>query len=59
MVKNKVVTIIIPCWNEEKYIGQCLESIIASDYPKEMLEVLVVDGMSNDKTQEIVKIFAF
>ncbi|MHA1705852.1 MAG: glycosyltransferase [Promethearchaeota archaeon] len=50
---------IIPCWNEEKYIGQCLESIIASDYPKEMLEVLVVDGMSNDKTQEIVKIFAF
>jgi len=58
MVKNKVVTIIIPCWNEEKYIGQCLESIIVSDYPKETLEVLVVDGMSNDKTQEIVKIFA-
>jgi glycosyltransferase involved in cell wall biosynthesis len=48
------VSIIIPCRNEEKFIGKCLDSIIAQDYPKENLEVFVADGMSDDKTREIV-----
>jgi len=50
-----LVSIIIPCWNEEKFISNCLDSIIANDYPKHRLEILVVDGMSNDGTQEILK----
>jgi cellulose synthase/poly-beta-1,6-N-acetylglucosamine synthase-like glycosyltransferase len=50
-----LVSIIIPCRNEEKFIAKCLDSIIAQDYPKEKIEVLVVDGMSEDKTREIVK----
>jgi len=49
------VSIIIPCRNEEKFIGKCLDSIIAQDYPKDKLEVLVVDGRSTDRTREIVK----
>jgi len=49
------VSIIIPCRNEEKFIGKCLDSIIAQDYPKDRLEVLVVDGMSEDGTREIVE----
>ncbi|WP_084288348.1 glycosyltransferase family 2 protein [Desulfovermiculus halophilus] len=48
------VSIIIPCYNEEKYIGQCLDSILAGDYPFDYLEILVVDGGSADKTREIV-----
>lgn len=48
------VSIIIPCRNEEKFIGQCLDSIIANDYPKNRLEILVVDGMSEDRTREIL-----
>jgi len=40
------ISIIIPCRNEEKYIGKCLDSIIAQDYPKEKLKVLLVDGRS-------------
>lgn len=47
-------TIVIPCRNEGKFIGGCLDSVIAQDYPKENLEVFVVDGMSDDKTREIV-----
>lgn len=50
-----MISVIIPCRNEEKFISECLESIINNDYPKEQLEVLVVDGMSEDKTREIVK----
>ena len=43
MEKKYLVSIIIPCYNEEKYIGRCLDSIIKQDYPKEKIEVLVVD----------------
>jgi len=49
------VTIIIPCRNEEKFIGKCLDSIIAQDYPKDKLEVIIVDGMSNDGTRATVE----
>jgi len=52
------VSIIIPCRNEEKFIGKCLNSIVEQDYPKEYLEVLVIDGMSEDKTKEIVRDFS-
>jgi len=52
------VSIIIPCRNEEKFIGKCLDSIIAQNYPKDKIEVLVVDGRSTDRTREIVKKYA-
>jgi len=52
---NIMVSIIIPCRNEEKFISKCLDSIITQDYPKDKLEILVVDGMSNDDTRKIVK----
>lgn len=48
------VTVIVPVWNEEKYIGKCLETILKQDYQGNV-EILVVDGMSEDKTKEIVK----
>lgn len=48
------VTVIIPVYNEERYIGMCLDSVVANDYPKDRLEVLVVDGMSTDRSREIV-----
>jgi glycosyltransferase involved in cell wall biosynthesis len=50
-----LISVIIPCRNEEKFIGKCLNSILEQDYPKENLEVLVIDGMSEDKTREIIK----
>lgn len=52
------VSIIVPCRNEEKYIGKCLDSIIRNNYPKDAIEVIVVDGMSEDRTRTIVNDFA-
>ena len=49
-----VVSIVIPCRNEEKYIGRCLDSVIEQDYPKDKMEILVVDGMSEDRTRKII-----
>lgn len=53
MAKTKV-SIVIPCLNEELYIGRCLDSVIACGYPKELLHVWVCDGESADRTREIV-----
>lgn len=55
MINLPFVTIIIPCRNEERFIASCLDSVIANDYPKDRLEVLVVDGMSEDGTRPIVE----
>ena len=49
-----MLSVICPIYNEEKYIGQCVESILAQDYPKDDLEILFVDGMSTDDTRCIV-----
>lgn len=48
------VSVIVPCRNEARFIARCLESIVANDYPKDRLEILVVDGMSDDETWNIV-----
>lgn len=55
MYNHPFVSIIIPCRNEEKYIKECIDSVIANDYPKDKLEILIVDGMSKDKTRDIIK----
>lgn len=49
------VSVIIPCRNEESFIAECLDSVALQDFPKSNLEVLVVDGISEDKTKQIVR----
>jgi glycosyltransferase involved in cell wall biosynthesis len=52
------VSIVTPCRNEERFIGRCLDSIITQGFPKERLEVLVIDGRSTDRTRGIVEGYA-
>lgn len=49
-----MISIICPVFNEEKFIANCLDSIMKQDYPMQDLEVIIVDGMSTDRTREIV-----
>src|ERR1039457_2344474 len=53
-----LVTVVIPCYNEERHIGPCLESIFRDQYDQEQLRVVVVDGMRTDATRSIVGRFA-
>ncbi len=46
------VSILLPIRNEESHIGKTLRSIIIQDYPSEKLDLIIVDGDSNDKTVE-------
>ncbi len=52
------ISIIIPCRNEEKFIEKVIKSILNQTYPKDKLEVIFVDGMSEDRTQDIIKEYA-
>ncbi len=53
--QKPVNSIIIPCRNEKKFIGKCLDSLLANEYPRDKFEILVVDGASDDDTIELVK----
>ena len=52
------VSIVIPCRNEAGYIAGCLDSILAGDYPRDRIEILVADGRSDDGTPEILSRYA-
>lgn len=52
------ISIIIPTLNEESNIENCLKSIFQQDYPKQFIEVIVVDGNSTDNTVVIAKKYA-
>jgi glycosyltransferase involved in cell wall biosynthesis len=52
------VTIVVPCRDERQHVAECLDSIVACDYPKDALEVLVVDGMSEDGTADVLDAYA-
>jgi len=51
------VSVIIPVQNEEKYISECIESIIKQSYPKDLIEVFLIDGQSQDSTRDIIKTY--
>lgn len=48
------VTVAVPCWNEAKTVGATLNSLLALDYPKDRIEIIVVDNNSRDNTREVV-----
>ena len=58
MLNLAAVSVIIPCRNEEKFISKCLDSLIKQNCSKENLEILVIDGMSEDRTRELVAQFS-
>jgi glycosyltransferase involved in cell wall biosynthesis len=56
MKKFPGISIIIPTYNEKKYIAKCINSLLDLSY-KGKIEILVSDGRSTDKTREIIKDF--
>lgn len=48
------VSVVIPARNEEAYIGRCLDAILHNDYPPELVEVIVADGASDDRSKDVI-----
>lgn len=53
----KIVSVIIPVYNEERYIENCIQSLLEQDYPQNKMEFLFLDGRSTDKTVQIIDTF--
>ena len=51
-----MISIVIPIYNSEKYLKECLDSVIAQTYKD--LEIICVDDMSTDGSGEIIKEYA-
>ncbi|GLY08581.1 MULTISPECIES: glycosyltransferase family 2 protein [Actinoplanes] len=49
------LSVVIPCWNEARFVDTFLTSVLGNDYPAERMEVLLVDGMSDDGTRDIAR----
>ena len=54
MDNRPLVSVIMPIRNEAAYIERSLISVLKQDYPPELMEILVADGMSEDATREII-----
>lgn len=52
-----LVSVVIPCLNEERYIEALLDSLAAQDYGPGGIEVIVADGGSSDRTRELVRAY--
>lgn len=48
------VTIGMPAYNEERYIEACIASVQAQDYPQNLIEILIADGRSTDRTRDLL-----
>src|SRR3989338_9296130 len=51
------VTIIVPCFNEERTVGNTIRSLLDLDYPKEKLSIIAVDDGSTDGTRRALASF--
>ncbi|MBL7163575.1 MAG: glycosyltransferase family 2 protein [Anaerolineales bacterium] len=51
------ISIIVPCYNEQDTIYLLLESLLEQTYPQQEMEVVIVDGMSTDRTREQIAAF--
>lgn len=51
------VCIVVPCFNESRTVADSLHSLLALDYPKEKVEIMVIDDGSTDNTFDVARAF--
>ena len=49
------VTVVVPCFNEEKWIGETIRCLMEQEYPNEKLEIIIVDDHSTDCSREKIR----
>lgn len=54
-MNTNFISVVMPVYNEEKYIENCIDSLLQQDYPKELMEWIFVDGCSTDRTRELIE----
>lgn len=54
MSAGPLVSVIVPVYNQERFLGRCLRSLMAQDFPREAYEVVVIDDGSSDGTGHVL-----
>ena len=57
MDNSLVVSVVMPLYNEEAYLDDCIQSLLKQDFPRNKMEWIFVDGMSTDRTMEILEYY--
>lgn len=52
-----IISIIVPAYNQEKYIGRCIRSLLSQSLKKELFEIIVINDGSKDKTSNALQVF--
>ncbi len=52
-----LVSVIVPVHNQEQFLGRCLRSLVAQDFPRDKYEIVVVDDGSSDGTCHVLDLF--
>lgn len=56
-MKQPLISVIIPAYNEEKFIGRAIRSILNQDFPRDSYEVIVINDYSQDRTRYALDLF--
>lgn len=57
MSAGPLVSVIVPVYNQEQFLGRCLRSLMAQDFPREAYEVVVIDDGSSDGTGHVLDLY--
>lgn len=49
------VSVVVPFYNERRYLGRCIQAILAQDYPPDRYEIILVDDGSEDDSEKIAR----
>ncbi|MCA9010197.1 MAG: glycosyltransferase, partial [Planctomycetaceae bacterium] len=58
MAEPPFISVLIPCYNEKKYIPALIENLRGQNYPANRSEIIFADGMSTDGTKELLEEYA-
>ena len=57
MTNIPTVSVLVPVYNQEKFIGRCLRSLLSQNYPRASFQIIVVDDGSTDRTPYALELF--
>ena len=52
-----IISVIVPFYNQKKYIGRCIRSLLSQSLEKNFYEIIVVNDGSKDKTDQALSLF--
>ena len=56
-MKIPLISVIVPVYNQEKYLGRCLRSLLNQNYKREDYEIIVINDASTDHTSKVIQAF--